>query len=111
MAKCDKINLEKLQGQYLGFIVENHAELNILEHIENCGECRAQIQEAVEKDQPLPDYGNLFQREFDDQTVPQYKDYKNPKNFINARVQWRKRKLKELIKNAEMELEDLESRL
>ena len=111
MARCDKINLLKLQGQYLGFIVENHAELNILEHIEQCEECRRQIKEAVEKDQPLPDYGNLFQREFDDSTVPQYSDYKNPVNFINARINWRKRKLKELIKNAEMELEDLETRL
>ena len=111
MSKCDKINLLKLQGQYLGFIVENHAELNILEHIEQCTECRNQIKEAVEKDQPLPDYGNLFQREFDDENIPQYSDYKNPMNFINARIQWRKRKLKELIKNAEMELEDLETRL
>lgn len=111
MARCDKINLLKLQGQYLGFIVENHAELNILEHIEQCTGCRQQILEAVEKDQPLPDYGNLFQRKFDDETVPQYGDYKNPVNFINARINWRKRKLKELIKNAEMELEDLETRL
>jgi len=111
MARCDKINLLKLQGQYLGFIVENHAEINILEHIEECTECRKQIKEAVEKNQPLPDYGNLFQREFDDEIVPQYSDYKNPVNFIDARIQWRKRKLKELIKNAEMELEDLETRL
>jgi len=104
MAKCDKVNLLKLQGQFMEFIVENHAELNILEHIEQCTDCRKKIQEAVLKEQQLPDYGNLFQREFDDPTVPQYSDYKNPVNFINARIQWRKRKLKELIKNAEMEL-------
>jgi hypothetical protein len=66
---------------------------------------------AIEKDESLPDYGTLFQREFDDKTVPQYHDYKNPMNFIDARVLWRKQKLKELIKNAEMELEDLENRL
>ena len=111
MAKCDKVNLLKLQGQYLGFIVENHAELDILDHIEQCTDCRKKIQEGVLKDQSLPDYGNLFQREFEDSTVPQYSDYKNPMNFIDARIQWRKRKLKELIKDAEMELEDLESRL
>lgn len=111
MDKCDKVNLLKLQGQYLMFVVENHAELNILEHIEKCNDCRKNIIEAVEKDKPLPDYGNLFQREFDDQTVPQFSDYKKTENFVDARVQWRKRKLKELIKNAEMELEDLETRL
>jgi len=111
MQKCDKVNLLKLQGQYLMFIVENTAELNILEHIEECSKCREQIIKAVNEDNPLPDYGNLFQREFDDQTVPQYSDYKKPENFIDARVQWRKRKLKELIKNAEIELADLETRL
>jgi len=111
MEKCDKINLLKLEGQYLGFIVESHAELDILDHIEQCTDCRKKIREAVLKDQPLPDYGNLFQREFDDPSVPQYSDYKNPVNFIDVRIQWRKRKLKELIKNAEMELQDLESRL
>ena len=111
MQKCDKVNLLKLQGQYLMFIVENTAELNILEHIEECKECRANIIKAVKQDTPLPDYGNLFQREFDDQTVPQYSDYKKTENFVDARVQWRKRKLKELIKNAEIELADLETRL
>ena len=111
MQKCDKVNLLKLQGQYLMFIVENTAELNILEHIEICKQCMEKIIKAVEKDQPIPDYGNLFQRDFDDQTVPQYSDYKKPENFVDARVQWRKRKLKELIKNAEMELADLETRL
>ncbi|RLI03961.1 hypothetical protein DRO31_00435 [Candidatus Bathyarchaeota archaeon] len=111
MQKCDKVNLLKLQGQYLMFIVENTAELNILEHIEQCSGCKANIIKAVKEDRPVPDYGNMFQREFDDQTVPQYSDYKKPENFVDARVQWRKRKLKELIKNAEMELADLETRL
>ena len=111
MQKCDKVNLLKLQGQYLMFIVENTAELNILEHIEQCSECKANIIKTVKEDRPVSDYGNMFQREFDDQTVPQYSDYKKPENFVDERVHWRKRKLKELIKQAEMELEDLESRL
>jgi len=111
MQKCDKVNLLKLQGQYLMFIVENTAELNILEHIEQCSECKANIIKAVKEDRTVPDYGNMFQREFDDQTVPQYSDYKKPENFVDERVHWRKRKLKELIKNAEMELSDLETRL
>ena len=111
MVKCEKINLLKLQGQYLRFIVENHAELNILEHIEKCSQCRKDILEALGEDTPLPDYGNLFQREFEDNTVPQYSNYKNPVNFVDARIQWRKRKLRELLENAELELKDLESRL
>jgi hypothetical protein len=111
MVNCDNVNLLKLQGQYLRFIVENHAELNILEHIENCGECRKEILESMEKGAPLPNYGNLFQCDVQDKTLPQYSDYKKPLSFVDARVQWRKRKLKELLKNAELELKDLESRL
>ena len=111
MANCEKVNLFKLQGQYLRFIVENHTELNILEHIEDCQACREEILDAVKNDAPSPDYGNLFQRDFDDSTVPQYSDYENPLNFIDARIYWRKRRLVEIIKNAEMELDDLETRL
>jgi hypothetical protein len=111
MDKCEKVNLLKLQGQYLLFIVENTAELNILEHIETCKECRKQILDAVKNDKPIPDYGNLFQHDFNDPTIPQYTEYKNPLNFIDARIHWRKRKLKELIKNAETELNDIETRL
>ena len=111
MVKCDKVNLLKIQGQYLGFIVENHTELNILEHIEQCKKCQNKIIDAIDTDKPLQDYGNLFQRKFENDIVPQFDKYENPMTFIKARVQWRKRKIKKLIKNAEIELEDLETRL
>ena len=111
MAKCTNVNLIKLQGHFLGFIVESHSELDILEHLELCSDCRKHVLHAVQLDMSLLEYGNLFQREFDDQTIPQYSDYPNVTTFIDARIEWRKRKLRELIKNAEMELEDLETRL
>jgi hypothetical protein len=111
MIKCERVNLLKLQGQFLIFIVENHVELNILEHIEECEECQKEILEVVEKGAPLPIYEDLFQRNSQINSLPNYSDYQKPLNFINARIQWRKRKLKELIKKAEMELKDLESRL
>ena len=111
MGKCDTIELLRLEGRYLKFIVENHTELNLLEHVEKCEECQKEILRAVEKDEPLADYGNLFQKEVEDQIVPQSSDYRNPVNFINARIQWRKRRLKELMENAEMELKSLRARL
>ena len=101
----------KLQGQYMKFIVENEAELNILEHIEKCSECREKIIDAINNDVGIPDYGNLFQREFKGQQVPQYSEYDDATSFMNARIQWRKNKLKELKDEAEMELSDLETRL
>jgi len=89
MGKCDTIELLRLEGRYLKFIVENHTELNLLEHVEKCEECQKEILRAV----------------------PQSSDYRNPVNFINARIQWRKRRLKELMENAEMELKSLRARL
>ena len=111
MGKCDTIELLRLEGRCLKFIVENHTELNLLEHVETCETCKEEILRAVEKDKPLADYGNLFQKEVEDPIVPQSSDYKNPVNFIDSRIQWRKRRLKELMENAEMELSSLRSRL
>ena len=111
MGKCYTIELLRLEGRYIKFIVENHTELNLLEHVEKCKECKKEILGAVEKDELLEDYGNLFQKEVEDQIVPQSSDYRNPVNFINSRIQWRKRRLMELMENAEMELKSLRTRL
>lgn len=111
MGRCDTIELLRLEGRYLKFIVENHTELNLLEHVEKCEDCKEEILRAVEKDEPLADYGNLFQKEVADPIVPQSSDYKNSANFIDARIQWRKRRLNELMENAEMELKSLSARL
>lgn len=111
MAQCDKLDLLKLQGQYLGFIVESHTELSVLEHIEECTECRAQIIESVEQDEHLPEYSDLFQRELKTRGIPQFNDYTNAGEFIDARIDWRKKRLRELIKEAEGELEDIETQL
>lgn len=111
MGRCDTIELLRLEGRYLKFIVETHTELNLLEHAEKCETCRKEVYTAIENNQPLADYGNLFQREVEDPIVPQWGDFKNPENFIGARIQWRKRRLNKLMENAEMELGDLRERL
>ena len=111
MGKCETIELLRLEGRYLKFIVENHTDLNLLEHVEKCSDCKEEILRAVEKNEPLADYGNLFQKDVEDQIVPQWSDYKNPVNFIDARVQWRKRRLRELMENAELELGNIRERI
>lgn len=111
MGKCDTIEMLRLEGRYLKFIIETHTELNLLEHVEKCEDCKQEILGAVEKDEPLADYGNLFQKQVEDAIVPQWDDYKNPVNFIDSRIQWRKRRLSELLKNAELELGNIRERL
>jgi hypothetical protein len=83
----------------------------MLEHIEECIKCKNHIIKAVEENMSLSDYGNLFKRNIQEQSIPQYIDFKNPVKFIGARILWRKRKLQDLINRAEIELVDLETRL
>ena len=111
MENCDIVNLLKIRGQYLSFIIGGQTELDILDHIEQCDKCRRDINEAVENDKSLPDYGNLFQREMEDPAIPRFRDYKMVENFIDARIHWRRGRVKELMEEAEMELNDLETRL
>lgn len=111
MGECEKVDLLKLQGKYLIFIVENHVELNILEHLEKCDACREKAIKAIGKNQKIPIYGSLFDTKSEDYTMPQIFEYDNPENFLDARINWRKRRLNVLIKNAEIELADLETRI
>ncbi len=92
MDDCDKVNLLKVQGQYLRFIVENNAELDILEHIERCEECRSEIlggsEERPAPNQTMATYssGNSMTRRY-----PSTEITRNQMNFIDARIQWRKK--------------------
>ena len=111
MEDCDQLELIRLEGGYLRFIVETHAELNILEHLEKCGDCRRNIKKHLDSDTDTPGLGSLFHVQADDPTVPRRGDHPNPDAFIDARIQWRKKHLAQLIENAEMELQDLRKRI
>jgi hypothetical protein len=108
MGDCEQLNLRRLEGRYLKFIVENHAELNLLEHVENCTACRERIKRLVETGGPSADFGSLFQREHDDSSAPRFTE---PEEFMDARIQWRKNRLTQLNESAEAELEDLRRRI
>jgi hypothetical protein len=111
MEDCEQLNLRRLEGSYLKFIVENHAELSLLEHVENCSTCRGQLKKLVETDGSSTDFGSLFQREADDPEAPRFTDQRDGKSFIDARIQWRRNRLTRLNESAEAELEDLRERI
>ncbi len=111
MEDCEQLNLRRLEGSYLKFIVENDAELSLLEHVEKCTACRERIKRLVETGGHSTDFGSLFQREMDDQTAPRFTDNSDPEDFIDARIQWRKNRLTQLNESAEAELEDLRRRI
>lgn len=111
MGDCEQLNLRRLEGSYLRFIVENHAELSLLEHVEKCAACRERVKRLVEADGHSADFGSLFQREIDDKTAPRFTNHSDPEEFIDARIQWRKNRLTQLNESAETELEDLRGRI
>lgn len=104
MEDCDRLDLLWLEGRYLGFIVETNSELNILEHLERCSVCRIKIMKSIENDEKILGLGTLFQRGLEEE-VPKYGG--DPESFVDARIAWRKRKLEDLLRSAELELEDL----
>lgn len=111
MEDCETLDLLRVEGRFLRFIAETHSELNVLEHVEQCETCRARIRQDIQQNTPNIDFGNLFQRSVDDPTVPQYSDYNELDNFIDARIHWRKNKLTQLLDSAELEIRDLQKRL
>jgi hypothetical protein len=111
MEDCEQLNLRRLEGSYLRFIVENHIELNLLEHVESCTLCRERIKRLVEAGGHSADFGSLFQREIDDPSAPHFPHHPDPVKFMEARIQWRKSRLIQLNESAEAELENLRKRI
>ena len=111
MEDCEQLNIRRLEGSYLKFIVENHAELNLLEHVEECTTCMDQVKKLVETGDSSTDFGSLFQIEIDDPSAPRFTGHRDAEGFIDARIQWRKDRLKRLNESAEAELEDLRDRI
>ena len=111
MKECETLNLLKIEGSYLKFIVETITELNLLEHMETCKVCKSHLIDALEKDLHITVLGNLFLKHYEEKTIPQFKNYNDTKNYVDARIQWRKLKLNEILKNANIELKDLRSKI
>jgi hypothetical protein len=109
MEDCDKLDLLWVEGRYLGFIVETNTELNMLEHLEGCAACRAKIVKSIENDEEILGLGSLFQRDSGEEDIPSYSG--DPESFMDARMAWRRAKLEALLRDAELELEDLKKRL
>jgi len=109
MEDCDALDLLWLEGRYLDFIVETHTELNVLEHLERCSACRAKVMKSIENDEEIPGLGSLFQRGFGEEEIPGYGG--DPESFMDARITWRRAKLEGLLRDAELELDDMRKRV
>lgn len=106
---CEELDLLRLEGRYLGFIVETHAELNVLEHITKCASCRARVLRSVEDGEDVPALGGLFQMNHAEEGTPVYDG--DPEAFMDARMEWRRSRLERLLEEAEAGLESLRGRL
>jgi len=106
---CEELDLLRLEGRYMGFIVETNTELNVLEHVMRCAFCMARLLRSVEGGEDAPGLGGIFQRDNAEDGAPEYTG--DPEAFIDARVKWRKSRLERLLSEAEAELESLRGRL
>jgi hypothetical protein len=107
MEACEKLELLLVEGKYLSFIVELSAEKNVLKHIKKCKECRKWVKNDIDGEEIHEYFGKLFDTIVYDPIVPKYSNYEDVDSFIDARINWRLERLDELLKNAEMELDDL----
>jgi len=111
MEICETVELLRIEGKYLYFIVELSTEIKTLEHAKKCEECREWIRDNIDGEEIYELYGNLFDTTVYDPIVPKYADYEDLDSFIDARINWRIERLDNLYENAEMELQDLKKRL
>ncbi|MBD3228943.1 MAG: hypothetical protein GF329_12210 [Candidatus Lokiarchaeota archaeon] len=111
MERCENIELLRVEGKYISFIAELRTEKKILKHIMRCENCRNWVISSIDGDEIHKYFGKLFDTIVYDPTVPKYSDYEDINSFIDARITWRLERLDELIKNAEMELDEISKKL
>ena len=111
MEGCEHLDLLRLEGKDLYFIVETSTEMNILEHARKCEDCREYIRNLLENNETSEIFGNLFDTKVEDSMVPKYPDFENNDSFIDARIDWRLERLEKILRDAELELGDLRKRI
>jgi hypothetical protein len=121
---CEGVKLLELRGEYASFIIDLETEREILIHLMGCERCRDRVKLIVQRGEDDDRWNRLFSRDLPevlgetqdtlDASVvlcPRVEESDDVDNFINARIRWRIKKLRELIDNAETELRDLNSQL
>jgi len=118
---CEGFRLLELRGEYTSFIMELETELALLRHIVDCDGCRMKIKEVIDADGMRDDlWGRLFCRDLPEimgkkgdssEPCPDREHYEELDGFIDARVDWRIRRVREILSSADVELSDLQERL
>jgi len=96
-------------------------ELALLKHIVGCDGCRMKIKGMIDVDGARDDlWGRLFCRDLPEimgkkgdssEPCPDREQYEDIDGFMDARVDWRIRRVQEIMSSAEVELGDLQERL
>jgi hypothetical protein len=121
--ECEEFRLIELKGEYASFILDLEAEATLLRHILRCVRCHENARRFIEEGYGRGDWlGNLFSRELPDLLgddivpgrigeCPKLANYINIDDFIEDRIRWRANRLLEIKSDAEVELNDLRSRI
>jgi hypothetical protein len=120
---CEKWKNLFLKTQFREFIIELGSEIELLEHLLQCEICKTGIQRLVEKDECVSNerWSNLFLKDLPDRyepfndavsvyygDCPRFEDYRiNIESFIEDRIKWRIHVIEKILKDAEVELEEI----
>ena len=123
--ECEGFRLIELRGEFASFILDLESEVALLGHIIGCRVCREGIRRLIEEGNGRDNWGSaLFSSELPcwlgkhrgtilggKRECPELVDYAEIEDFIEDRIRWSERRLKEILSYAEIELKDLVARL
>ena len=117
---CEPLWLLHMEADYIGFMVGIETEIRLLEHIGSCHVCIEKLSEVSDKLQdPSDELEELFAVDLPERLAgkpgsedcPIRDNYPDADTYIKARVDWRVKRLKKLLSDAEMELGHLSGRI
>ncbi len=117
---CEQLWLLHMEADYIGFMVSIETEIRLLEHIGSCHTCMDKITEVSNQIRdPADELEELFTVELSErlsgtpnsEDCPRRNDFPDVDSYIKARIDWRVKKLKKLLSDAELELSHLSGRI
>jgi hypothetical protein len=117
---CEQLWLLYMEADYIGFMVSIETEIRFLEHIGSCHTCMDKMSEVSNQIRdPVDELEELFTVELSERLLgkpnledcPRRDEFSDVDSFIKARIDWRVKKLKTLLSDAELDLHHLSGRI
>ena len=117
---CEPLWLLHMEADYIGFMVSIETEIRLLEHIGSCRACMDKLAEVSNRVRdPDDELEELFSVDLPEKLAGKpgsegcsiRDNYPVADAYIKARVDWRVKRLKKLLSDAELDLGHLSGRI